>query len=123
MTSIPASRSARAMILAPRSWPSRPGLATTTRILRAAAGSFTPGSVDGSELRVLRIRTEDFLQRRDHLALAHPSTRAVEQERHQVLIARRSGLQRSQRRFDGSVVTRCLGLLQATFLPALRLGI
>src|SRR3954452_3311114 len=32
MTSIPASRSARAMIFAPRSWPSRPGLATTTRI-------------------------------------------------------------------------------------------
>src|SRR5207302_11234396 len=29
---MPASRSARAMIFAPRSWPSRPGLATTTRI-------------------------------------------------------------------------------------------
>src|SRR3954454_19588539 len=29
---MPASRSARAMILAPRSCPSRPGLATTTRI-------------------------------------------------------------------------------------------
>src|SRR3954454_6448190 len=37
MTSIPASRSARAMIFAPRSWPSRPGLATTTRILRFSA--------------------------------------------------------------------------------------
>src|SRR5829696_575410 len=35
MTSMPASRRARAMILAPRSCPSRPGLATTTRILRA----------------------------------------------------------------------------------------
>src|SRR5215211_1091368 len=34
MTSMPASRNARAMILAPRSCPSRPGLATTTRILR-----------------------------------------------------------------------------------------
>src|SRR5439155_12099076 len=34
MTSMPASRSARAMIFAPRSWPSSPGLATTTRILR-----------------------------------------------------------------------------------------
>src|SRR4051794_20859222 len=32
MTSIPASRRARAMIFAPRSCPSRPGLATTTRI-------------------------------------------------------------------------------------------
>src|SRR3954470_3947147 len=37
MTSMPASRSARAMIFAPRSCPSRPGLATTTRILRAVA--------------------------------------------------------------------------------------
>src|SRR5215472_10741876 len=34
MTSIPASRSARAMTLAPRSWPSRPGLAIRTRIGR-----------------------------------------------------------------------------------------
>src|SRR6478752_6850745 len=33
MTSIPASRSARAMIFAPRSCPSRPGFATTTLIL------------------------------------------------------------------------------------------
>src|ERR1039458_269908 len=32
MTSMPSSRKARAMILAPRSWPSRPGLATSTRI-------------------------------------------------------------------------------------------
>src|SRR3954447_9458072 len=37
MTSMPASRSARAMIFAPRSCPSSPGLATTTRILRAMA--------------------------------------------------------------------------------------
>src|SRR2546428_5920700 len=32
MTSMPASRSARAITLAPRSCPSRPGLATNTRI-------------------------------------------------------------------------------------------
>src|SRR6516225_1615031 len=36
MTSIPASRRARAMTLAPRSCPSRPGLATSTRILRVS---------------------------------------------------------------------------------------
>src|SRR5919197_1286314 len=36
MTSIPASRSARAITLAPRSWPSRPGLAISTRIFRSA---------------------------------------------------------------------------------------
>src|SRR3954467_6972677 len=34
---MPASRSARAMIFAPRSCPSRPGFATTTRILRLPA--------------------------------------------------------------------------------------
>src|SRR5438105_1015581 len=37
MTSNPASRSARAMIFAPRSCPSRPGLATTTRYGRCTA--------------------------------------------------------------------------------------
>src|SRR6202521_3365546 len=35
MTSMPASRSARAITLAPRSCPSRPGLATSTRILES----------------------------------------------------------------------------------------
>src|ERR1051325_10171348 len=34
MTSIPASRKARAITFAPRSWPSKPGLATSTRIFR-----------------------------------------------------------------------------------------
>src|SRR5580765_3858880 len=37
MTSIPASRSARAMIFAPRSCPSSPTLAITTRIVRTPA--------------------------------------------------------------------------------------
>src|ERR1700756_3580583 len=36
MTSMPASRKARAMTLAPRSCPSSPGLATSTRILMSA---------------------------------------------------------------------------------------
>src|ERR1700735_4768444 len=36
MTSIPASRSARAITFAPRSCPSRPGLATSTRIFTSA---------------------------------------------------------------------------------------
>src|SRR5215211_2192488 len=46
MTSMPASRSARAMILAPRSCPSRPGFATTTRILRLLTRrEVTPGAL------------------------------------------------------------------------------
>src|SRR3954469_21896269 len=48
MTSMPASRSARAMILAPRSWPSRPGLATTTRILRFDEASMRAVILRGS---------------------------------------------------------------------------
>src|SRR6266540_6014931 len=52
MTSIPASRSARAMIFAPRSCPSRPGLATTTRIFRATRGSLD-GRCLGSACRSL----------------------------------------------------------------------
>src|SRR5919202_2295863 len=40
MTSIPASRSARAMIFAPRSWPSSPAFAMTTRIFRATVGKY-----------------------------------------------------------------------------------
>src|SRR5687768_4293096 len=43
MTSMPASRSARAMIFAPRSCPSRPGLAITTRILLATAAQVYGG--------------------------------------------------------------------------------
>src|SRR4029078_198706 len=43
MTSMPASRSARAMIFAPRSCPSRPGFAITTRILGGATiGQYMP---------------------------------------------------------------------------------
>src|SRR5262245_10816172 len=40
MTSMPASRNARAMILAPRSWPSRPGFAITTRIRRSTLSQY-----------------------------------------------------------------------------------
>src|ERR671937_1037417 len=40
MTSMPASRSALAMILAPRSCPSRPGFAITTRIFRSIEGQY-----------------------------------------------------------------------------------
>src|SRR6185436_11719901 len=40
MTSIPASRRARAMIFAPRSWPSRPGFAMTTRIAPGTSAEY-----------------------------------------------------------------------------------
>src|SRR4051794_26701884 len=53
MTSMPASRSARAMIFAPRSWPSRPGLATTTRILRLLVAALTAASLLHDQLHLL----------------------------------------------------------------------
>src|SRR5256714_708554 len=40
MTSMPASRNARAMIFAPRSWRSSPGFATTTLISPATVGQY-----------------------------------------------------------------------------------
>src|SRR3712207_2194395 len=49
---MPASRRARAMILAPRSCPSRPGLAITTRILRATAAQVYGGEAE-VKLRVV----------------------------------------------------------------------
>jgi len=58
MTSMPASRSARAMILAPRSCPSRPGFATTTRILRLLTAPDTGAPVEAIE------RPERFLVRK-----------------------------------------------------------
>src|SRR5438477_3316708 len=53
MTSMPASRKARAMIFAPRSWPSRPGFAMTTLIFRATACEVYGGGVGGSVRRAV----------------------------------------------------------------------
>src|SRR5437773_2021513 len=57
MTSRPASRRARATILAPRSWPSSPGLATRMRIFRsgelasAALAMRLPGKLSADLVR------------------------------------------------------------------------
>src|SRR6476620_4257085 len=60
MTSMPASRSARAMIFAPRSCPSRPGLATTTRIFRLEpAADISGGSLLHDELHPLSAEAVD----------------------------------------------------------------
>src|SRR3954452_17953999 len=60
MTSMPASRSARALIFATRYWPSRPGLATTTRILRLEpAADISGGSLLDDELHPLGAEAVD----------------------------------------------------------------
>src|SRR5881409_2728520 len=76
MTSMPASRSARAMIFAPRSCPSRPGLATTTRIFFSGLiGS--PGSPpgDGPADSTRRVRLADP---QAHRPVGAPVDRAVD---------------------------------------------
>src|SRR2546427_4341146 len=59
MTSYPASRSARATILAPRSWPSRPGFATTIRKVSATATNIEPSHVAPGHRLALRAESQD----------------------------------------------------------------
>src|SRR4029079_2957177 len=63
MTSIPASRSAAATTLAPRSWPSRPGLATRTRIGLIERIKLEAASVERQSVLLLP-RDEQHLRRR-----------------------------------------------------------
>src|SRR6185369_15717064 len=69
MTSMPASRSAAATTLAPRSCPSRPGLATSTRMGRALVrcmellGSSAKPEQRGETVdRIRRVRLEDDIE-------------------------------------------------------------
>src|SRR5664279_895963 len=112
------------MIFAPRSCPSSPGLATTTRIffsevlmggapasVRNARVKRRPGKTHAllrwpSEGGGFAVGAEHGLQRLDHLALGRLGARGVEQQRHQVrpLVAS-AILERVQSRVDGRVVT------------------
>src|SRR4051794_1617849 len=106
MTSMPASRRARAMILAPRSWPSKPGLATTTRILRAVAVVIDGGSLEHGALGV---RPEDLLQCRDHLPLAGAGTGGGGDRVHQVGLGGGGPLELGQGGLDGGAVAAGAG--------------
>src|SRR3954462_11374093 len=57
MTSNPSSRRARAMIFAPRSWPSRPGLATRMRSFREGSAMGCGNLSDAPEARKLPAMT------------------------------------------------------------------
>src|SRR5688572_23050111 len=105
---MPASRIARAMIFAPRSWPSRPGLATTTRIT-SEDGCFGVGAVDA-------------LERLDDFAFGAVGAGAVEQWFHQV--AARCGVvaQLGERPLGHLAVAACLDVLDAADLFAFQLG-
>src|ERR671918_1982095 len=86
MTSMPASRRALAMIFAPRSWPSRPGLAITTRILAGTSAEYRgaserhrllPGLAEPGQraLRVHGLRERDPFAARLRAGRARPSAR------------------------------------------------
>src|SRR4030067_3375520 len=84
MTSIPASRSARQITLAPRSWPSKPGLATRTLIfLSGISSSFTR---PGSKCHRLLVLAVDIFQRIHHFSQGGVGLDAFEQIGHQVSI-------------------------------------
>src|SRR5215218_5410642 len=100
MTSNPASRSVRATIFAPRSWPSRPGLATRTRtvmnLLLACAAS--------EHHRLLELAPHRF-ERGDHFANGAVGVSAVDQLVHQVVIAFRGFRQCGQCVIHGGGIT------------------
>src|ERR1700760_3655758 len=104
---MPASRSVRAMILAPRSCPSKPGFATTTRIGRLAISPRVyPGLVArgaGSEDRRLAVDAPHRPARLADLALAGVGPRALDQVRHHVLVGGGGGLERGEGPIHGSL--------------------
>src|SRR5437867_3680267 len=93
MTSMPASRRARAITFAPRSWPSSPGLATSTRIggRMVRGGSFRVRAEDGPQ------RVADFAQRR-------VGADGVQQAGHGVPGSFGSALQRVQRLLHPDII-------------------
>src|ERR671914_2647268 len=105
---MPASRRARAMIFAPRSWPSRPGLATTTRIT-SEDGCFGVGAVDA-------------LERLDDLAFGAVGAGAVEQRFHQVAAGRGAVAQLCEGLLGGLTIAARPHGLHAADLFALQLG-
>src|SRR5262245_59204017 len=120
MTSIPASRSARAMTLAPRSCPSRPGLAMTTRIFRMWFGPADPDATRSPQRRALgSVRLEPDLDQRDflvfaphlaeriaHLADGRIGADAIEQRIHRVGVRTGRTAERVERARDRVVVAR-----------------
>src|SRR3990172_891417 len=107
MTSMPASRRARAMTLAPRSWPSRPGLATSTRIFLSVISSLRPLRLCGE--RYLGhgdffVGAEDGAEGVADFAQGGVGAHAVEDARHRVLVAAGGGLQILECLGDAAVV-------------------
>src|SRR5215831_5331389 len=107
MTSMPASRSARAMTLAPRSCPSSPGFAITTRSFRTSAllpSALVPCALNDRYLFVL---APHIAERVAHLTNRRIRANGVEDGRHQVVTFRAGGgAQGVERALNRAGVTR-----------------
>src|SRR5206468_1643451 len=105
---MPASRSARAMTLAPRSWPSSPGLAITTLILfmQEAPGHQPPVASRHSYERLFLVLAPDVTEGIAHFAHRRVRAHALEQRIHRIARPSCGCAQRVERPPDGVVVAR-----------------
>src|SRR5262249_40975155 len=104
---MPASRSARAITFAPRSWPSSPGFAMTTLSLRIRIVKGRR-SDDGHFL----VLAPDVAERVAHLADGGVGADGVDDARHQVLGGLRGRAQTVERALHRLVVARPAQLLE-----------
>src|SRR5512143_850569 len=113
MTSKPASRSARAMILAPRSWPSRPGLAIRMRRRRSDTRASQPGGV--------AVDAEHLAEDVGDLAHRDLGLHRLDDRRHQVLSVPRRRPHRRDALVHETALAPLLALAHACHLRALDL--
>src|SRR6266446_4442678 len=106
MTSMPASRRARAMTFAPRSCPSSPGLAITTLSLRTFNLQSAICNLQSAILndRHFHVFAPHFTERVAHLADRRVSPDGVENREHHVLGRARRGAQPIERTLDGYII-------------------
>src|SRR5271157_1931419 len=117
MTSMPASRRARAITFAPRSWPSNPGLATRTRIgvcmasgldsLRSTWLGLHTSGWHISKPRGFLVRAENPPQGIANLSQSRVGANGIHQVGHGVLGSLGGTLQRIQGFYYAVVVAPC----------------
>src|ERR1700730_1289432 len=120
MTSMPASRKARAMTFAPRSCPSSPGLAMITRIFRVTGPPAFLVRLSASDDGHFLVFAPDLTQRVAHLAEGGVRAHGVQNRRHQVLGPSCRSDQRIERAPHAIGVAPLLQPLQSGELPVRR---
>src|SRR6188472_3071858 len=110
MTSMPASRSARAITFAPRSCPSSPGLAMMTRSFLKSKSS-NPEILKSSNYGHFLVLAPYVPQRIAHLAERRVSADRLEDRRHRIGAIPGAGAQRIERTRDAAGIARLLDLI------------